>query len=319
MAVDPSNHPHVVWFLDDSPYKVFYSRHDGTSWTAPEIVDAGGSMGPSLAVDSAGDLHLTYYVGNVSYRKRVGGVWSAPTVIGSGGYGCVAVDNFGRPHAVWDVSPAEIYYSFFDGSSWSTPLNLSNNIGYSEKPSISCDSRSNLYVAWHDNSLDTTKFPRIFYRTFDGSSWSATSVISVDTINFTGWPNIGYPVTDSGVDVVWTQWYNNQRSVMYRRLPLVGSGVEGGSREVLKGGDLSLNVQNPIHRELQASLFLPVPSPVSLALYDISGRQLEVLDHAVHPSGRYEIKRLLDLPSGVYFLRLMAGSASLTRKVVVIR
>jgi hypothetical protein len=325
LVVDPSNHPHVVWDMDGSPYKVFYSRHDGTSWISPEIASDGGSYMPTLAVDSAGNLHLAYYVGNISYRKRVGGVWSASTIIGVGTHPSIVVDFLGHSHVVWTsfVYPYDILYSYFNGTSWSPPLNLSNNMGLSESPTISCDFRNNLYVAWEDNSLDTTKFPRIFRRTYDGASWSLISVISTDTTWPCLSPNIGYPVTDSGVDVVWTQWYNGQWSVMYRRLPLVGSGVEGEKPVEPSGEGLQLSVRSPVRSQLVVRYFLP-PSKIQnlkskISLYDLSGRMVAVLGEGVKPSGWHELKAPLNRPSGVYFLRLEAGNSSLTRKFVLLR
>jgi hypothetical protein len=322
LVVDPANHPHVVWDVDYSPYEVFYSRYDSAFWTPPEIVSGGGSFHPTLGVDSAGDLHLAYYAGNISYRKHTGGVWGSPTIIGSGGRPCIAVDFLGHLHVVWyDLisGNVEVFYSYFNGSSWSPPLNLSNNIGVSMYPTVSCDARNNLYVAWQDNSMDTTKFERVFYRTFDGTSWSPITVINTDTTWFSGGPNIGYPVTDSGVDIVWTQWYNNQLSVMYRRLPLVGTGVEGENQKTLKEGSLKLTVQSPARHELNVNYSLPFQSKISLILYDLSGRKVMVLDEGEKATGRYEVKRSLGLPAGVYFLRLVSGREALTRKVVVIR
>jgi len=321
LVVDPSNQPHVVWDADASPFTVFYSKRVGAVWTPPEIASDGGSMYPSLGVDSLGNLHLAYYVGNISYREHTGSGWSPPAVISLGqGRPCLVVDFKGHLHVVWySVSPLEIYYSFYNDTTWSPPLNLSNNVGQSLYPTISCDSRNNLYVAWNDNSMDTTKFPRIFYRIYDGISWSPISVISTDTTWPCDVPNFGYPMTDSGVDVVWTQWYNNQWSVMYRRLPLVGSGVEGEKQTGLNVGDIKLTVQSPVRRELCVSYFLPSQSKVSLVLYDLSGRKVMVLDEGERPGGRYDFKCPLALPAGVYFLRLEAGRAGLTRKVVLIR
>jgi hypothetical protein len=325
IVVDPSNHPHVVWFLDDSPYKVFYSRHDGVFWTPPEISSDGGSMDPTLGVDSLGNLHLAYYVGSVSYRKRVGGVWGSPAVIGIGTRPSVAVDFLGRPHVVWYsfATTPDIFYSYFDGTSWSPPINLSNNMGVSLCPTISCDSRNNLYVAWYDNSQDTTGWTRVFYRTFDGIVWSPISVISTDTTQPCEVPNIGYPVTDSGVDVVWTQWDAGQRYVMYRRLPLVGSGVEGVRPVEPRGEGLQLSVRSPVRSQLVVRYFLPqskIQNPKSkISLYDVSGRMVAALNEGVKPSGWHERKVPLNLPSGIYFLRLEAGKASLTRKFVLLR
>lgn len=298
LVIDPSRKPHVVWaFWDPSP-ELFYSRYTGSSWTPPEMV-SGGSYMASLGVDSVGDLHLTYYVGNVSYRKRTGGVWSAPTVIGSGTWSSIAVDYLGRPHVVWTsfIYPYDILYSYFNGTSWSSPLNLSSNVGLSESPTISCDSRNNLYVAWEDNSLDTTKFDRIFYRTYNGVSWSPISVISTDTTWPSARPNIGYPVTDSGVDVVWTQWYNGQWSVMYRRLPLVGSGVEETAE--IRGQKLEVRITakpNPF----ASFAVVPGHEGEKFTLYDVSGRKV----------GVYKGDRIgVGLSAGIYFLKPQGGGS----------
>jgi len=192
-------------------------------------------------------------------------------------------------------------------------------MGLSEDPTISCDYRNNLYVAWGDNSLDTTKFQRIFYRTYDGSSWSSISVISTDTTWPCQFPNIGYPVTDSGVDVVWTQWYYGWWSVMYRRLPLVGCGVEREKPVEARLSEAKLMFQSPVRRMLRGSYDLPSQGKVSLALYDLSGRRVMILDEGERPGGRYDFKCPLALPVGVYFLRLEAGHANLTRKFVLLR
>jgi hypothetical protein len=171
--------------------------------------------------------------------------------------------------------------------------------------------------------MDTTSWTRIFYRTFDGTAWSPISVISTDTTQPCEVPNIGYPVTDSGVDVVWTQWNAGQRYVMYRRLPLVGSGVEGERPVEPRVESLQLSVRSLVRSHLVVRYFLPQSEIQNLKskifLYDLSGRLITALDEGIKPYGWHERKIPLNLPSGVYFLRLEAGKSSLTRKFVLLR
>jgi hypothetical protein len=316
LALDGRGMLHLTW-LGYGP-DIWYSYYTNNVWSTPENVTQGaGSWVASMCADTANNLHLAWQGWEIQYKERSGGVWgpAEQATPMRGGQPCIVTDMQCRPHVTF-VDSGYVAYTIRDSSGWIPPRRISDTLG--NFASITCDKYGHLYVVWYGPDIAKGK---LYYATYDGSAWSPPVRLRDDTANGDWYPRLGFPVSDSGVDLIWTM--NNPSGsgyrVMYWRLPLLPVGVEEESREVFKGGELSLNVQNPVHRELQASLFLPAPSQVSLALYDISGRQLEVLDHAVHPSGRYEFKKLLDLPSGVYFLRLEAGKADLTRKVVVIR
>jgi hypothetical protein len=61
---------------------------------------------------------------------------------------------------------------------------------------------------------------------------------------------------------------------------------------------------------------VPEASDVTLCLYDAAGRKLAVLAAGRHEAGRYSIPfGPCILSSGVYFLRLEAPAARLSRKV----
>jgi hypothetical protein len=107
--------------------------------------------------------------------------------------------------------------------------------------------------------------------------------------------------------------------VMYWRLPLIPNGVEAEDQSALKVEDFKFAVLSPARHVLKVSYALPVQSRVSLALYDIAGRKVASIEDGEKLAGRHEVKHPLDLPSGIYFLRLESGQASLTRKVVVFR
>ena len=70
-------------------------------------------------------------------------------------------------------NPREIFFtrSLDAGTTWSTPINLSNNVGDSVRPTIAVDPQGTIYVAWGD---DTAGAYDVFLRhsTDTGNTWS---------------------------------------------------------------------------------------------------------------------------------------------------
>lgn len=77
---------------------------------------------------------------------------------------------------------------------------------------------------------------------------------------------------------------------------------------------------NPFSRETSIRFALPVPSDVSLEVFDLGGRRVSVLAQGVMPAGVHAVAFRPDaqagLSSGVYFVRLSAGSFSRTQKIL---
>ncbi|NLI97073.1 T9SS type A sorting domain-containing protein [bacterium] len=61
--------------------------------------------------------------------------------------------------------------------------------------------------------------------------------------------------------------------------------------------------------------YLPSGERGTLTVYDPSGRSIE--SYRVQGEGKVAMRA--NLPSGVYFIKLEAGKASVTKKVVVLR
>jgi hypothetical protein len=77
---------------------------------------------------------------------------------------------------------------------------------------------------------------------------------------------------------------------------------------------------NPFNSTATITYALPVAAPVSLRLYDLSGRQVMTLAEGSRQAGVHRtILNAADLPSGLYFIRLEAAEYLGTRKVMLIR
>jgi hypothetical protein len=84
--------------------------------------------------------------------------------------------------------------------------------------------------------------------------------------------------------------------------------------------DLEQNYPNPFNPSTTIKFELPRTSQVSLAVFDVLGRQVSVLVNEKREAGVYEVK--FDgsaLSSGVYFYRLQAGSFVATKKLLLMK
>jgi hypothetical protein len=83
---------------------------------------------------------------------------------------------------------------------------------------------------------------------------------------------------------------------------------------------LDQNYPNPFNPETSISYEIPHFSQVSLSVVDLLGRTVAVLYDGPAEPGRYRLR--LDgrmLASGIYLARLVAGSATLHRKMLLVR
>jgi hypothetical protein len=83
---------------------------------------------------------------------------------------------------------------------------------------------------------------------------------------------------------------------------------------------LGQNYPNPFNPTTTIAYGLPKAAPVELALYDPAGRRMALLVDEEQAAGRQEFTlRADELPSGVYFYRLVAGDFRETRKLVLLK
>jgi len=194
IAVDSSGNPYVVWheyLLGNAEVYFKKSTDGGATWTTNKRLtwNAGWSVGPDIAVDSSGHLHLVWSdssPGNyeVFYAKSTNGgatwstskrlTWNAGWSLNPG----IAVSGLNNLYVVWsDSSPGvnEIYYvrSMDGGAAWTTGQRLTWNAGFSYAPDITVDLSGNPHVVWYD---DTPGNQELYYlRSADGgASWSAS-------------------------------------------------------------------------------------------------------------------------------------------------
>jgi len=215
---------------------------------------------PRLAVDASGNVHMAYkytedlILGNpriikqtIYYKKRVGGIWTAPvpvyTLSQLGGVDVycsldqlqIDTTKSGMPAIVWkttyssssniDRNQEDVYYSYFNGSAWSVPENVSQSASYgltntaSAYPSIVIDLSNTTHLAWQDGvsweNIDgsevVTGTNKIYYRSKPvAQAWSAVYQV---TTNKADTPKLA--INDRGfVSMAYLSWTGTSSKVI---------------------------------------------------------------------------------------------------------
>ena len=84
--------------------------------------------------------------------------------------------------------------------------------------------------------------------------------------------------------------------------------------------DLSQNYPNPFNPTTQVNYSVSKSSYVTLKVYNLLGQSVTTLFEGVRSVGNYQATfNASNLPSGVYFTRLQAGSVSITKKMLLMK
>lgn len=166
---------HVIWVDNsDGQGAVFYRRSDdrGDNWEDTQRITPVGIVAccPELAVDREGNVYVVFSGSGVTEDARGifflrsddhGLTWDWYSMLSVPGQGAyipdIAVNNYGVAAVVWfqyiREKRSDIFMTMSTdyGITWSTPVNLSDNIGHSDSPSVAVDAEGNIFAAWKDN------------------------------------------------------------------------------------------------------------------------------------------------------------------------
>lgn len=123
------------------------------------------------------------------------------------------------------------------------------------------------------------------------------------------------------------KFYCRQVQSMYRT-PQWLLGQSGGDAEELSvpdGYSLRQNYPNPFNPATSILYSVPVDGDLKLAVYDVLGRELRVLVNEYRYAGDVIVEwdgrdgNGKEVPTGVYFYRLVAGHVQQTKKMLIVR
>ena len=159
---------------------------------------------------------------------------------------------------------------------------------------------------WVKPGIRTIGFPDIPPDTaVEGTSWA---IIRYDS-TFPGYYNLIFEIMSDG----WVYWTDSMRVT----IPAVAINEQINLPLTF---NLEQNYPNPFNPSTTIKYSIPKQSYVTLKLYDILGREVATLVNAEKPAGNYLVEfNAANLPSGVYFYRIQAGSFNQVRKMLLLK
>lgn len=330
---------HVVWEDDrngDLDIYYIHSTDGGTTFgnavkLTPGLSDQTFS---SIAVNGS-TVHLAWCDdrdGNeqIYYKKSTnnGINWGADVRLTNHSFlsGIPSISVSGsNVHIVWYDNRNgnwEIYNkrSTNSGVNWLSDVRLTNNIYQSLYPSVTV-SGLNVHVVWMDNRDGNEE---IYYKssTDYGANWGT----GIRLTNNTATSNFPYIAAyGQFVHVVWEDYRTGAfPCIYYKRNPTGNIGIRNISSEVPTEFMLYQNYPNPFNAV--TSIKFQVASvgdrsqetEVMLIVFDLLGREVATLVNEKLQAGTYEVTfDAGNLPSGVYFYKLLANNFSATKKLVL--
>ena len=252
VAVGRDGTIHVVWTVEDYflpvPFQVFYKRYTpGAGWSADTCISADEmalgrfSRYPSLVVDSAGNVHAVWMVGDSAVAKNCV-VYKRCTPVGSGndgwqaavtqvsGYSTsdlkftpdLACSPDGHVHVVWSRDAGStngIHYreSTDGGSNWQgefAVFDTATSDADQVSPSIAVARNNTVHIAWCGHPYFGEAF-HLYYRKRINTTWFAREGIVTSSADQYV-PSIACSPLTNNPHIVWRRWYaSNNYQIVY--------------------------------------------------------------------------------------------------------
>ncbi len=219
-AVDSNNNIHVVWNDDKiGNYEIYYACFNGNSWTNYYQVSNSSdiSVYSAIAIGPDDKVHIVWMeaVGessNVYYNSFDGNIWSGVEQITNSSAGEwypyieIGIDN--RIHVVWpdkrddpQNEDSEVYYKFFDGTTWSQDYRVTNGSGDSCIYEFEIDQIGNLHIVYTDGRLGSLE--TLYHISYDGIEWSDEFPVTIQAHR----PEAAMAIGSD--NIVHIEWYNS--------------------------------------------------------------------------------------------------------------
>ena len=332
------NSVHVFWHdFRSGSWKIYYKRSSdgGVTWTADARLSdngaPGGAEGYPCTCANGSYVHAAWHDSRdgyfeIYYKRSIdgGNNWSADVRLTNDPQGSdvPSISASGNHvHVTWydqRDGNSEIYYkrSSDNGANWSSDIRLTNAADNSFFPVIE-SSENNVHVVWHDRR---SSIWRPYYkRSSDyGNNWESEIILNNEAIN-ADHPFIA--LSGTMVHVIWEDYRFSDAEIFYRRNPTGNTiGITSLSSEIPSSFELYQNYPNPFNPATQIKFDIQKAGNVKIAIYDMLGREVELLVNGMMEAGSYNADwNATGFASGVYFYKIEAGDFSAVRKMILIK
>ena len=327
IALSSMDEPYIGYaFTGMAGDQLRVARRIAGAWTV-EGVDITGTPFEfvSLALTSANEPRVGYKENGpvndrLLYASRSGGAWTVEEVdpvASEGDWASLALDAGNDPHLSYIAGGNTLRYAYKSGGLWNAET--VQMVGACDGTSITVDASGNPHICYQIAGTDLNH------------AWKEAGLWNIELVDGSA-NNAGafcsIAMTPAGM--IGASYYDaTATDILYAELdPATGVGPADG--RTTDGAAPFLAVRPSIVSDAGATVYLRVPpttsGDVDLSLFDAAGRRVATFDpgrstggeHAFSWSGHDAGGR--ELASGVYFLRLTAGSAAAaTERVVLVR
>ena len=266
VAVDAAGGVHVAWQDQRNvPYQIWYRRYDaGTStWQAETVLTnrLANCFQPSIACDSAGDVHLAWHIGSSQgtgiWAKRYNAAthhWRADTLIDSTttsypqqypsvacvpGSGDVEVAWYGTPDA--GGLPQVFFKERHQLSGWDSAMQVTTAPVIHDQVSVAAGANGDIAVVWCGMDFGADR-NQVFCRRRAASVWQDVELVS----DLPGGLTQNRPcVAIDRSSVVHVVWYGMSGSSFYQQVFHRSRGASGWSATSSIGGIRDYQQQFP--------------------------------------------------------------------------
>ena len=209
--------------------------------------------------------------------------------------------------AIADIKHSRgIFLSTNNGTSW-TSAGLTNDY-----VQALVASGSNLFACFQmsiDSLGDHYNYSNVSLSTNNGTSWTEVDIGLPKT-------SINTLATNETSLFVGTSYYGIWR----RPLSEMVTSVKKVSNDFPRQFSLNQNYPDPFNPTTTISFTIPSRSSVSLKIFDMLGREVATIVSGEMPAGTYSRQwNAAKMSSGIYFYRLVAGSYTQTKKLVLLK
>jgi len=317
---------------DSQAGTVFRSTDNGENWLRVDNFPTGITIN-GLAVGLNGEIIATASGYHVLCQKSTddGITWQDIKYGQDIGCGKVAFNSAG-----------DLFSASWGGGFWKLPagdtvwVDLTSNYGYNWIPSLFVASNDFLYaggrrstdngLTWTDLSLNqgyTAFAENSIGHIFSGTSNFGTGVWrSTDYGDTWEQINSGLPTMDVRSVAVDSEDYLYAGPWGYSLFKTTTSTFVSVEDVRFEPTSFSLeqNYPNPFNPSTKIKYSIPQISQVQIKIFDVLGNEIEILVNEEKPSGTYDITWYAEqLPSGVYFYRIAAGSFVETKKMILMK